>query len=111
MPVTWSETENVTWKVPVPGGGWSSPAVASGRIFLTTAVPYNQEGRTGHSLRVICLDAHTGEDVWDGEAFDRPGRELAGVLGVSAVMVLLFFVALDPLVNGAAAAASAFVPG
>ena len=45
------------------------------------------------------------------EAFDRPGRELAGVLGVSAVLILLFFVVLDPLVTGAAAAASAFFPG
>ena len=45
------------------------------------------------------------------ESFDRPGRELASVLGVSAVWILLFFVVLDPVVTSAAAAASAFFPG
>ncbi|MEX0923779.1 MAG: NADH-quinone oxidoreductase subunit NuoN [Rhodovibrionaceae bacterium] len=45
------------------------------------------------------------------EGFDRPGRELSIVLGVCAAMVLLFFVLPSPLVDGAAAAASAFFPG
>ena len=45
------------------------------------------------------------------EAFDRPGRELGVVVGVSALVVLLFFAMLDPVVNGAAAAATAFFPG
>ena len=25
LPLTWSETENVTWRTPIPGRGWSSP--------------------------------------------------------------------------------------
>jgi outer membrane protein assembly factor BamB len=37
-PVTWSDTENVTWKVPIPGSGLSAPIVWGDRIFLTTAV-------------------------------------------------------------------------
>ena len=36
-PDTWSATENVVWKVPVPGSGNSSPIVWRDRIFLTTA--------------------------------------------------------------------------
>ena len=37
LPLRWSTTENVEWAVPVPGMGWSSPVVAEGRVFLTTA--------------------------------------------------------------------------
>ena len=38
-PLTWSETENVAWKVEVPGRGSASPIVWGGRVFLLTAVP------------------------------------------------------------------------
>src|SRR5262245_46919263 len=34
LPVEWSETHNVVWKVPV-AGGWSSPVIAGGRVWLT----------------------------------------------------------------------------
>ena len=36
-PDTWSDTENVLWKVPVPGTGHSSPIIWENQIFLTTA--------------------------------------------------------------------------
>lgn len=38
LPTTWSETENVAWKVAVPGRGWSSPVIGDGLVWLTTAV-------------------------------------------------------------------------
>src|SRR5262245_56873428 len=38
LPDMWSATENVAWKVEVPGRGWSSPIVWENRILLTTAV-------------------------------------------------------------------------
>ena len=82
VPITWSETENIAWKCTVPGSGWSSPVVAGDRVFLTTAVPYAGEGKddgdgkAGHSLRVMCLDARTGSTVWDVEAFDQPDGDL-----------------------------------
>ncbi len=75
IPISWSETENIAWTRPVPGSGWSSPVVAGERVFLTTAVPYEEGGETGHSLRVLCLDARTGATVWDVEAFDQPADE------------------------------------
>ena len=34
----WSESNNVVWKTHVPGVGWSSPVVADGRVWVTTAV-------------------------------------------------------------------------
>src|SRR5512134_3305590 len=36
LPDRWSTTENVEWKVEIPGRGWSSPIVTGGRVFLTT---------------------------------------------------------------------------
>jgi outer membrane protein assembly factor BamB len=67
--VSWSETENVSWKVPIPGLGWSSPVAAEGRIYLTTALAQARNGQNGHSLRVLCLDAQSGKQVWNIEAF------------------------------------------
>jgi len=38
-PVTWSETENIRWKVKIPGSGHSTPIVWNDQIFLQTAIP------------------------------------------------------------------------
>ena len=54
VPLTWSETENVSWKVSIPGEGWSSPVVCDGRAWMTTAT----EG--GRCMHVIAFDVETG---------------------------------------------------
>jgi outer membrane protein assembly factor BamB len=64
VPFEWSESRNIAWKTPVPGQGWSSPVVAGGRIWLTTAV----EDR-GVSLRALAFDAATGREVVNVEVF------------------------------------------
>lgn len=76
LPVTWNETENIAWKVALPGFGWSSPVVADGHIYLTTAVVVGDGEAAGRSLRVLCLEAETGESVWDVEAFVQQGGEV-----------------------------------
>jgi outer membrane protein assembly factor BamB len=38
LPDTWSATENVVWKIDVPGRGWSSPIVWGDHVFVTAAV-------------------------------------------------------------------------
>ena len=38
LPLTWSETENVKWKTPIPGEGHSSPVISGNQIWLTTAI-------------------------------------------------------------------------
>ena len=43
LPITWSTTENVVWKTPIPGLGWSSPVIWGDRIFLTTVVSEGEE--------------------------------------------------------------------
>jgi hypothetical protein len=43
LPDRWSETENVVWKVDIPGLAWSSPVVWDDHIFLTSAVSTGAE--------------------------------------------------------------------
>jgi outer membrane protein assembly factor BamB len=37
LPIRWGGFEGVTWKVEIPGHGWSSPVVVGDRIWLTAA--------------------------------------------------------------------------
>ncbi len=39
LPAHWSKTQNVAWRTPLPGEGWSSPVLYEGRLYLTAAVP------------------------------------------------------------------------
>ena len=43
-PVHWTATENVLWKQPLPGRGWSSPIVWQDRVYLTTVVNLGEPG-------------------------------------------------------------------
>ena len=63
IPSTWSETDNVAWKTPIWGKGWSSPVVWKNRIWLTTATV------DGHRLAVLCLDRRTGKILHDKTVF------------------------------------------
>jgi outer membrane protein assembly factor BamB len=80
LPDSWSPTENVVWKVPVAGRGWSSPIVWGERIFLTTAVSEGEEESpkkglyfggnrdtpaSAHRWDVLCLDWKTGKTLWE----------------------------------------------
>ena len=38
LPESWSQTENVVWKLEVPGHGWSSPIVWEDLVVVTSAV-------------------------------------------------------------------------
>jgi outer membrane protein assembly factor BamB len=56
--------------------GLTAPVGADGRIYLTTAVVVGDGEAAGRSLRVLCLEAETGESVWDVEAFVQQGGEV-----------------------------------
>lgn len=62
-PMVWSDSENVEWKIPIAGLGWSSPSIYQGVIYLTTAVPKGE----GLSLRALAIDAQSGKTLWDVE--------------------------------------------
>src|SRR3989454_1874354 len=40
--IRWSETNNIRWKVPLPGKGHSTPIVFGDSVFLTAAVPVGE---------------------------------------------------------------------
>jgi outer membrane protein assembly factor BamB len=69
LPIEWSATKNVTWKKELPGLGWSSPVVGGGKIYLTTAVAASEAKAADFSLRALCLDAKSGDTVWNVEVF------------------------------------------
>ena len=58
-PDRWSDTDNVVWKVNVPGSGNSSPIVWGDRIFLTTAY----EG--GRRLSLLAFGLSDGKQLWE----------------------------------------------
>lgn len=57
-PTRWSETENILWKVPIPGRGHGSPTVVSERIYLATG-----DAQKG-SQSVLCLNRRDGQLIW-----------------------------------------------
>lgn len=67
LPITWSPTNNVVWKQPVAGSGWSSPVLRSGRLYLTTAI---KKASGGLTLQALALDAVTGKPLWESTVFD-----------------------------------------
>lgn len=80
LPQQWSATENVEWKIDIPGRGWSSPIVSGERVFLTTVVNQAEaeQPRKGlyfggdrpvppdsvHHWLVVCLDLASGRELW-----------------------------------------------
>ncbi len=64
VPTDWDATNHVVWKTEIPGTGWSSPVLAGGRIYLTTAV-----SEPALSLRALCVDAADGKIIWNAEVF------------------------------------------
>jgi outer membrane protein assembly factor BamB len=74
LPLEWSESRNIAWKVPV-GEGWSSPVVSVGRVWLTTVSESREGRRVVSSLRAVALDAATGREVVNVEVFrlENPG--------------------------------------
>jgi outer membrane protein assembly factor BamB len=92
-PVYWSETENVRWKVELPGRGHSTPVVWGDRVFVTTAIPSGEPvpaaARPGahdnaastrrQRFAVLALDRRDGRVLWQrtlGEELPREGGHL-----------------------------------
>lgn len=74
LPVEWTSTNNVAWKQPIPGQGWSSPSYVDGRLYLTTS---ENPASGGLSLRALCLDAASGRTLWNTEVL-APDASKAG---------------------------------
>ena len=66
-PTKWSKTENVHWKINLPGPGASSPVVFNDRIYLTCYTGFGVPGMPGDidklERHLLCLDKE-GKIVW-----------------------------------------------
>lgn len=56
LPTTWSKTENVKWRVPLPAPGNSTPVVWNDRVFVTQAV--------GDQRTLMCFQRADGKLLW-----------------------------------------------
>ncbi|MEE2776437.1 MAG: PQQ-binding-like beta-propeller repeat protein [Acidobacteriota bacterium] len=81
LPDSWSETENVAWKIDVPGLAWSSPVIWGDRVFVTSVASDGQieepkkglyfggnrpePSKNAHHWQVYAFDTVTGEQVWE----------------------------------------------
>ena len=89
-PTTWSETENIRWKVDIPGTGHAAPIIWEDKIFIQTAIkdeapkeepeqkadddnPFSgffQEGRgrgasaNAYKFDLIAINRSNGEILW-----------------------------------------------
>jgi outer membrane protein assembly factor BamB len=87
-PITWSETENIKWKVDVPGESLSSPIIWGNKIFFQTAIKTekkvdvkqeddSQQDQSGGRRRrgsppptniykfdIVCMDRSNGKILW-----------------------------------------------
>lgn len=77
VPVTWSETENVTWKTPLHDHGWSSPVICGEQVWMTAA-PHS-----GLKMYAICVDKNTGKILHDILVFENETTEGDDLIGVN----------------------------
>lgn len=66
-PLSWSATENIGWRTPLPGTGLSSPIVVGDRVFVTAG------DSSDETRRIICLDSSSGEILWNTAVHQGPG--------------------------------------
>jgi outer membrane protein assembly factor BamB len=61
LPLEWSTTKNVRWKVPLPEAGNSTPIVLGDRIFITQSLD------KGKRRALICFARSDGKQLWQQE--------------------------------------------
>lgn len=72
-PLEWSDSENVKWKVAVPGQGSGSPVIWENQVFVMSAVPVDAPQRgTGRraslpqlAFNIYSFDRNTGNVKWE----------------------------------------------
>ena len=101
-PVSWSEKENVRWRVEIPGNGLASPIIWGDRIFILAAVKTDKElepqkteatepqDRRGppavktanvHKFVILAIARRDGETPWQRTAREELPHEGTHALG------------------------------
>ena len=72
LPVLWAADKNVAWSVAV-ADGWSSPVVAEGQVFLTSAVVQDADAeKSAYDLVVASYNLDSGKLAWQTKVFVQP---------------------------------------
>lgn len=127
LPLTWSNSQHLAWRTPLPGAGWSQPIVVGGRIFVTTAVTGGNDRPKGMSAgawdmstmgwasppsspvqwRLLAIDPADGQVLWSRtlvNAKPTSGKHASNTFATetpcgSATAVHAFFGATGTLVS------------
>ncbi|VGO15161.1 hypothetical protein PDESU_03743 [Pontiella desulfatans] len=70
LPAQWSATQNLKWKLRLPGQGSSSPIVVGDRLFITSYSGYGADNAADvNNLKrhLLCIHPDTGEIRWSKE--------------------------------------------
>ncbi|NQT15308.1 MAG: PQQ-like beta-propeller repeat protein [Planctomycetes bacterium] len=78
LPTSFSDGENVAWRVPLPGRGPASPLVVAGRVVVACS-----SGAKGDRLHVLSFDAVTGILQWERQLW-ATGHALCHPFGAVA---------------------------
>lgn len=68
-PAEWRADKNIVWKAPVEIGGYSSPIVAAGKVFVTAEMG-----------SLFCLDLADGKLLWKKDLFSKDSKDLPAEL-------------------------------
>ena len=98
-PVHWSETNNIRWKMPLPGKGHSSPIVFGDSVYLLAAVPVGATQKPvyddapgvhdsvpvthRHQFTVLAISRRNGNVLWQKilrEEWPHEGGHVTGSL-------------------------------
>ena len=94
-PLSWSETENVRWKIEIPGHGQASPIVWGDHVFVLTAVPAGPGDDSGNGFfsrlrrrfmgtvrsgdllhfAIVAIDRRDGSVAWERTAVTEQPHE------------------------------------
>ena len=101
-PLEWSETQNVKWKIEIPGKGHATPIVWGDQLFISTAVETDkavekkanvgdEKSRGGgmganktdkiYKFEVLSIDRKNGKVMWERAVAEEVPQESTHMLG------------------------------
>ena len=88
-PLKWSPTENIRWKVALPGPGVSSPIVVGDRIFVTCYSGYGVDRANPGDIKnlkrhLLCMDRTDGKELWRQTVDAKTPEDPYSGIGVTA---------------------------
>jgi len=82
VPLEWSDTKNLAWKLALPGKGFSSPIVVGEKVLVTC---YSGGSGNLSSLKrhLVCADRNTGKLLWKKDIASQARERAPASFGAS----------------------------